>query len=90
MLWHVLNEVYPGSISAMDRGTGINQIHILGPEKIFPLNWIDISSGKRLACALQLPARFRDAYPYGTFDRAACAKGFPEAYAISYWTHSWE
>lgn len=86
MLWQVLNEVYPGDVAAMTRGSGEKQIHLLGPDKIFPVSWAEVP----VPCLLgPLPPAYRAAHPEGGFDRDACVALFPGAYAISYWTHSW-
>ncbi|KAK9832023.1 hypothetical protein WJX84_004738 [Apatococcus fuscideae] len=29
-------------------------------------------------------------YLWGTFNAATCKSYFPEAYAVTYWTHTWE
>ena len=84
MLRKVLNEVYPGNISAMTRGSGTEEVLLLGPDKIFPFDWSDWYNPNQKVCKASLTA------PDSTFNRDACVALFPEAYAISYWTHSWD
>jgi hypothetical protein len=87
MLRKVLNEIYPGKVSSMTRGSGPEEVHILGPDKIFPFNWKRWGSKEERVC-VPPPGAMLTAQG-SSFDREACKALFPGAYAISYWTHTW-
>jgi hypothetical protein len=86
-LREILNQVFPGNKSAMTRGSGPEEVYILGPEKIFPIDWRFRNTEDLRVC--MPPPGVALAAPGSLFDRKACAALFPEAYAVSYWTHNW-
>ncbi|KAK9825165.1 hypothetical protein WJX81_000314 [Elliptochloris bilobata] len=68
------------------RAAGGVGLRVLSPGIIYPINWMDTTAGPRdgdgdeHSICNSLHARFND---------TACKSRFPEAYAITYWTHSW-
>eukprot|EP00877_Chromochloris_zofingiensis_P006264 jgi/Chrzof1/1891/Cz10g25050.t1 len=55
-------------------------IHILDPGVIYPYDWHRGSLPERVFCAAQSRR----------FDAEQCKRFYPPAFAVSYWSHSWE
>ena len=59
------------------QGSNLEQeVTVLAPHLIYPLNWADVQ-------VHECDPRKEN------FNTSACKEHFPEAYAVTYWTHSW-
>eukprot|EP00877_Chromochloris_zofingiensis_P001515 jgi/Chrzof1/11364/Cz05g34040.t1 len=58
-------------------GTGL---HILNQKHIFPFNWAENTEEEYTYCSAES----------NNFSSLRCQEMYPDAYAISYWSHSWE
>ena len=79
MLKAVLDREYP-QLGCTYRANKSHSIFVLGPQYIFPFDWHDLTSPARPFCLVEY---------HETFDPKECKKHFPDAYAVSYWSHSW-
>ncbi|KAK9832448.1 hypothetical protein WJX74_010598 [Apatococcus lobatus] len=61
------------------------QVPLLKPQHVYPYSWLMPLMEPRKAQKFQACH-----YLWGTFNAATCKSYFPEAYAVTYWTHSWE
>ncbi|CAK0786610.1 hypothetical protein CVIRNUC_009824 [Coccomyxa viridis] len=60
----------------------LDGVTILDPSLIYPISWTNpkFEIGNRKACDIRTPE---------TFNSTQCAAEFPDAYAVTYWTHGW-
>ncbi|KAK9832317.1 hypothetical protein WJX74_006095 [Apatococcus lobatus] len=59
--------------------------HDVMPQHVYPYSWLMPLMEPRKAQKFQACH-----YLWGTFNAATCKSYFPEAYAVTYWTHTWE
>jgi hypothetical protein len=76
MIYHAVNDY----LAAHPEGTPPGFV-LYDPKYLYPYSWVE----GRFGSDPQLRANCE-----GTEDHTACKAMFPEAYAITYWTHSWE
>jgi len=68
------------NVKGVDHGdTKINDLHILRPGLIFPYNWEDSEKNIDVCGADK-----------AIINSDPCRKRFPDAFTVTYWTHSWE
>jgi hypothetical protein len=59
---------------------------VLAPGLIFPFNWHEVTHCRKPECIRRVQLCGANEK---TFDAAACKALFPDAYAVTYWAHTW-
>lgn len=80
MLRGALDSFYPNSTRCSDRSRDGHSMHLLQPDTVFPFDWHNRSVPARPYCLVELVS---------TFHPRRCKAFYPDAYCISYWSHSW-
>ena len=77
MIYHAVNDYLAAHPEGWPQGFALQD-----PQFLYPYSWVEGRFGKDAELR-------KDCEGFAT-DHTACKARFPEAYAITYWTHSWE